>query len=213
MIGRSLKNLLSAVSCGVCSNRTANGRRKRALGRGADSTGGISVPDVTLARFVDKLRAATVCIRAGAQTLPLTSDKTTIARTITDPTCAWRAEAGPIADSDPAFDGILFTARSLAVYFKVSRELLEDSVNIEAALEASLLGALSVELDRVALEGTGTPPNREVIGTTNVGAVAVTAALASYDKILDGIYEILVDNAAMPTAMVMHPAPRVRWQS
>jgi HK97 family phage major capsid protein len=188
----------------VTGPRTAE--EKRALAEGADSTGGVSVPDVTLARFVDKLRAATVCIQAGAQVLPLTSDKNTIARTITDPTVAWRAEAGPIAESDPAFEGLVFVPRSLAVHFKVSRELLEDSVNIEQALEASLRGALSVELDRVALEGTGTPPEPKGISpTTNVGAVAVTAAITSYDKILDGIYEILVDNAAMPTAMVMHP--------
>lgn len=188
----------------VTGPRTAE--EKRALAEGADSTGGVSVPDITLARFIDKLRAATVCFQAGAQTLPLTSDKNTIARTITDPTCAWRAEAGPIAESDPAFEGLVFVPRSLAVYFKVSRELLEDSVNIEQALDASLRGALSVELDRVALEGTGTPPEPKGISpTTNVGAVAVTAALTSYDKILDGIYEILVDNAAMPTAMVGHP--------
>jgi HK97 family phage major capsid protein len=188
----------------VTGPRTAE--EKRALAEGADSTGGVSVPDLTLARFIDRLRAATVCFQAGAQTLPLTSDKNTIARTITDPTCAWRAEAGPIAESDPAFEGLVFVPRSLAVHFKVSRELLEDSVNIEQALEASLRGALSVELDRVALEGTGTPPEPKGISpTTNVGAVAVTAALTSYDKILDGIYEILVDNAAMPTSMVMHP--------
>ena len=132
---------------------------RASLAEGADATGGVSVPDITLARFVDKLRARTVCIRAGAQTLPLTSDKTTIARTATDPVCAWRSEAGPIAESDPAFEGIVFTARSLAVYFKAPREVLEDSVNIEAALEASLLGALSVELDESRLKGPAHRPS------------------------------------------------------
>lgn len=179
---------------------------RRALAEGADSTGGISVPDITLARFVDKLRAATVVVQAGAQTLPLTSDKATIARTITDPTCAWRAENAAIAESDPAFEGLVFVPRSLAVHFKISRELLEDSVNIEQALEASLTGALSVELDRVALEGTGTPPQPlGISGTTNVGAVAVTAAITSWDKFIDGLYELWVDNAGDPTGIVMHP--------
>jgi HK97 family phage major capsid protein len=179
---------------------------RASLAEGADATGGVSVPDITLARFIDKLRAATVCMRAGAQILPITSDKNTIARTTTDPACAWRAEAGPIAESDPAFDGVVFVPRSLAVYFKCSRELLEDSVNIEQALEASLRGALSVELDRVALEGTGTPPEPKGISpTTNVGAVAVGAAITDWDKFVDGLYELWVDNAGEPTGIMLHP--------
>lgn len=183
-----------------------NELERRALAEGADSTGGVSVPDITLSRFIDKLRADTVCIRAGAQTLPLTSDKTTIARTTTDPVVAWRAEAGPVAESDPAFDGLVFIPRSLAVYFKVSRELLEDSVNIDQALEASLRGALSLELDRAALEGSGTPPEpKGIVPTVGVGAVAVGAAITDYDKFIDALYELWVDNAADPTAIVMHP--------
>jgi HK97 family phage major capsid protein len=183
-----------------------NELERRALAEGADSTGGVSVPDITLSRFVDKLRAATVCIRAGAQTLPLTSDKTTIARTSTDPVCAWRSENAAVVESDPAFEGLVFTPRSLAVYFKVSRELIEDSVNIEQALEASLTGSLSVELDRVALQGSGTPPEpRGIQNTTGVGAVAVTAAITSWDKFILGLYELWIDSANDPTAIVMHP--------
>src|SRR5438046_2027392 len=44
----------------------------------------------------------------------------------------------------------ILVPRSLAVLVKVSRELIDDSVNIEQALEAALRGSLSVELDRVA---------------------------------------------------------------
>jgi HK97 family phage major capsid protein len=82
--------------------------------------------------------------------VPLTSDKTTIARTATDPVAAWRNEAGPVAESDPTFDGVVLEPKSLAVLFKAWCELIEDSVNIEAALEAALRGALAVELDRFA---------------------------------------------------------------
>lgn len=183
-----------------------NELERRALSEGSDSAGGVSVPDVTLARFIDKLRAQTVCIRAGAQTLPLTSDKVTIARTTTDPTVAWRAENAAVAESDPAFEGLVFVPQSLAVYFKVSRELLEDSVNIEQALEASLIGALSVELDRVALEGSGTAPEpKGIIASTGIGSVAVSAAITNWDKFIDGLYELWVDSAADPTGIVMHP--------
>ena len=113
---------------------------RRALAEGSDSTGGVSVPDVTLARFVDALRAAMVCIQAGAQTLALTSDKNTIARTASDPVAGWRDENEGVDESAPTFEGVVMEPKSLAVLVKVSRELIEDSLNIEQALEASLRG-------------------------------------------------------------------------
>lgn len=72
---------------------------RRALAEGTDSAGGYSVPDITLARFIDLLQAAQVVMRAGAQTVPLTSDRTTIARTASDPTIAWRNENAEITPS------------------------------------------------------------------------------------------------------------------
>ena len=42
-----------------------------------------------------KARANSVVMLAGARTVPLTSDKNTIAKVLTDPTPAWRLEAGP----------------------------------------------------------------------------------------------------------------------
>lgn len=179
---------------------------RRALAEGTDSAGGYSVPDIVLSRFIDKLRAATVTIRAGAQTVPLTSDKTTVARIATDPAAGWRSENAAVDIVDPTFEGVVLIPRSLACIVKVSRELVEDSVNIENMLEAAFLGGLSVELDRVALIGTGTPPEpRGISTTTGVGSVAAGGALTSWDKILDAVYEMLVDNAAMPTAMAMPP--------
>ena len=69
-----------------------------------------------------------------------------------------------------------------------------------------MTGALSLELDRVALEGSGTAPEpRGIANTTNVGAVAVGAAIIDYDKLVDGLYELWVDNSNDATAIVMHP--------
>jgi HK97 family phage major capsid protein len=101
------------------------------LAEGSDSTGGISVPDIVLARFVDKLRAAMVCIQAGAMTTPLVSDKTTLARTASDPVAGWRSENAAVDVSEPTFEGVVLIPRSLTVLVKVSRELVEDSLNIE----------------------------------------------------------------------------------
>lgn len=51
----------------------------------------------------DRLRAESVVVRAGARTIPLTSDNQSIAKLASDPTPAFRAEAGAISESDPTF--------------------------------------------------------------------------------------------------------------
>jgi HK97 family phage major capsid protein len=180
---------------------------RAALAEGADATGGISVPSLTLTQFIDTLRANVVCFKAGAQTVALESDSTTIARTATDPVAAWRAEAGTVAQSEPSFEGVVFTPRSLDVLIKASREVIEDSVNISQAIDAAITGAFAVEMDRVALIGSGTPPEpRGISTTTNVGAVASGGALADYDKLVDTFYEIMVDNAVRgPVSIALHP--------
>ena len=74
--------------------------------------------------------------------------------------------------------------------------VIEDSVNISSALEQSITGAMAVEVDRVCLVGIGHGAGAAGISnTTNVGTVAGGGALTSYDKILDAVNEILIDNA------------------
>lgn len=188
----------------VCGPR--NDLERRALAEGTDSAGGYTVPDIVTSAFIDRLRAAMVTQRAGARTVPLTSDKTTVARLATDPTVAWRLENAEITASDATFEGVVFVPRSLACLVRVSRELLEDSVNIDRMLERAFAESMAVEVDRVALIGTGTPPEpKGISATTNVGSVAGGGALTSWDKVLDAVYEVLVDNGPMPTSIVMPP--------
>lgn len=136
----------------------SNDMEKRALSEGTDSAGGYTVPDVLSARLIDHMRSASVVMKAGAQTIPLSSDVNYIAKLLTDPAPAWRAENAAIAESDPTFGRVTLTARSLGVIVKVSRELLEDTLNIGTALPNIIAVAMAAELDRVALLGSGTAP-------------------------------------------------------
>jgi HK97 family phage major capsid protein/HK97 family phage prohead protease len=186
-----------------------NELERRALSEGTDSAGGFSVPDILMAQWIDRLRNALVVVRAGAMTVPLTSDTVKIARLLADPTAAWRSENAAVAESEPTFEAVTFTPRSLDVFTKVSRELLEDSANISAMLEASLVRSFAVEVDRVCLYGTGTPPQpRGLRTTTGLGEVSQGtngAALSSYDPIIDTLNQLWVDNVTTPTAAVMAP--------
>lgn len=182
---------------------------RNALSEGTDSAGGYTVPKRLMGDLIDKLRAKTTVVQAGAITVPLDTQTTTIARIASDPAAGWRLENAAITESDPTFEAVTFTPRSLAVLVRVSRELLDDSMNIDQALTMAFAGAMAVEVDRVSLIGTGTAPEpRGIFNQTNVNSVSMGtngAQLSNYSKILDCLYEIQLDNSADPTAMVMHP--------
>lgn len=168
---------------------------KRALSEGTDSAGGFTVPDVLSARLIDRLRAASVLFRAGAQTVPLLTDTSYIAKLVNEPVPAWRAENASIVESDPTFGRVTFQARSLAVIVRLSRELLEDSLNIETALPNVLAIALAQEVDRAGLLGTGTAP--EPRGVSNFAGLT-TSGFAGGD--LENYLPLIRARTALRTA-------------
>jgi HK97 family phage major capsid protein len=183
---------------------------KNTLSEGTDSAGGFTVPAYLLGKMIDRLRAKSVAIRAGALTVPLETQKTSIARLATDPTVAWRLENAAVGGADPTFEKITFTAQSLACLIKLSREVMEDSLNIDAALQSALVNAMALEIDRVALFGSGTPP--EPLGVYNLGtglnSVSMGtngAQITNYDNLVSSVYELELDNNDTPSAFIMHP--------
>ncbi|MCJ9672912.1 MULTISPECIES: phage major capsid protein [unclassified Neorhizobium] len=145
---------------------------RRALSEGSDSAGGFTVPTELSAYLIDRLRRSSIVNQAGAVTVPLDSKDNIIAKLLTDPTPAWRAENGPVAVSDMTFGAVSFKPKSLAVLVKVSRELLEDSLNINTALPNVLAASLATELDRVAIFGSG--EGNEPRGVVNFEALTET---------------------------------------
>lgn len=183
-----------------------NDAERRALSEGTDSAGGYTVPDVLSAQLIDRLRAQSVLVQAGARTIPLTSDQNYIAKIATDPVPAWRAENAAIAESDPTFARVSLAPKSLAVLVKVSREVLEDSLNIEEALTRALTAAMALEVDRAGLFGSGS--GSEPQGLANMAGINETALdgeLASYAPLIAARTAVLTANAGEPTAFIMHP--------
>lgn len=183
-----------------------NDLEKRALAEGTDSAGGYTVPEILSARLIDRLRAASVVFRAGSQVVPLETDVSYVAKIASDPVPAWRLENTAVNESDPTFSRVTFTARSLATMVKVSRELLEDSLNIETALPDVLATALAQELDRVALLGSGVAP--EPRGVANFQALTANGfaggALTGYGSLIQARTALRTANSDV-TAYIMSP--------
>ena len=199
--GLSIGNFLKAAIAGASTDA-----ERRALVEGTDSAGGYTVPTSLSAQLIDALRAASMVVQAGARTVPLDTNSVAVAKLLTDPVPAWRSENGAVNESDPTFGQVLFEPKSLAVMTKISLELMQDSVNIATELPRILAAALALELDRVALLGSGSAPEpRGIANVSGIGTTALGGAFANYAPLLTARTGILTRNGGMPGAVIMNP--------
>jgi HK97 family phage major capsid protein len=203
----------NAVSVGDVIRARITGPRNeqevRALSEGVDSAGGFTVPTPLAHGFIDIMRAKTVVSRAGASTVPMDSETLAMARLVSDPEIEWRGENAPIVEGDPTFDRVTFTARTLAGMLRLSRELVEDSINVGAMIQNALAQSAANKLDEAALWGSGTGfTPRGVANTAGINTLSMGtngAAIADYDRLIDAVHQLQLANAGDPTAMIMHP--------
>jgi HK97 family phage major capsid protein len=177
---------------GLATARWDGAEHERALAEGTIGAGGALVPAPLSARVIDLARNRTVVFRAGAQTVPMTSQTLALARLTSEGTPAWKSENATITAADMVFDRVTFTARTLVRTILLSVELFEDAdPSSEDVIAQAFAGQMAVELDRVALLGTGTPPEpRGVLNQSGITSTAHGAAgtvISNYDWWLDAI--------------------------
>lgn len=200
---------------GVAGMKTTEGVQA-ALSVGTDATGGYAVPSFVMPGILEALVPASSLLTAGAGIIPLGEGARTFTTCAVDtiPTAAWRLESGAVAASEPTFRAVVAAPKSLAFYFKASRELLADATNMNAALTTAIAQAFAKELDRAGLRGTGTNPEpRGILNTSGIKSVtngANGAALAGYANFFSAAQELLNVNAPMPTAAIMSPRSLVK---
>lgn len=186
-----------------------NDFERKALEEGTTTAGGFTVPAPLATWYIDRLRARSVVVQAGARTVPMDSSTMAIARLDSDPAIGWREESAAVAEGDPTFGRVTLQARSIAGIVKVSRELVADTVNAAAMLENAFVRTMALELDRVAIWGSGTAPEpRGIANTVGINEVSMGtngAQLANYSKLIDAIYELHLDNVTEVTAGILHP--------
>ena len=208
---------MQAFLKGIAGLKTTEGVRA-ALAGGVDTSGGFAVPSRLAPSILDAMTAQSSVLTAGAGlTLIEPAQLFTTAAIDTVPSAAWRAEAGSIAESDPVFRAILAAPKSLAFYFKISRELLADATDISRALTTAIAQSFALALDAAALRGSGTAPTpRGLLNTAGVHAVtsgANGAALTNYGKLFEAVTAILSADHGMAGAAIMHPRSLVKLGS
>jgi HK97 family phage major capsid protein len=162
----------------------------------ASSALGAILPTPISNQIIDLARNQSTVIRAGAVTVPMTTATLKLARMTGDVTAAWYAEAGEISESDATLDSVTLTARKMACMVRINREILEDSdPGVDGIIRNSVAQAMALELDRVALVGTGTAPQpRGLQNVVGINTVTSVGTPADYGKFLDAIFECRLDN-------------------
>ena len=176
---------------------------------GSDTGGGYLLPSPVSERFVDLARSASVCMRAGAQTLAMDSSELSIARLTSDASPVWREELVAVTSSDVSFDKIVLRPKVVAAIIPVSIELLEDAANAASIIESSLQAQLGLKLDQAILSGrgasaepTGIRNHADVNAITSVGTPTNYSHLTSAIK---SIFEANFDRELRDVAWVTNP--------
>jgi HK97 family phage major capsid protein len=199
---------------GIATANWDGAEHERALSEATIGAGGALVPSPLSSRVIDLARNATRVFQAGAITVPMTSQTLALARLTSEGAPAWKTENAAITAADMVFDRVTFTARTLVRLITLSVELFEDAdPSSEDVIARSFAGQMAVELDRVALLGTGTAP--EPRGVLNQSGVTLTAhgangtAITNYDWWLDAIGAVRAAGTS-PTTISRRPAPARR---
>ena len=196
---------------GLVTGNWDGAEHERALSEGTSTAGGVLVPVPVANSVIDLARNRTRVFQAGAVTVPMSANTLKMPRLTNESSPAWRLENATITPQDLTFDSVTFTARSLARLIVVSRELFLDTTGdprVGDVIAHSFAAQIALELDRVALRGSGTPPEpKGVLNTSGITATTHGAAGSSptnYDWFLDAAGAVRAANFE-PTAHIVAP--------
>lgn len=136
------------------------------------TTGSALVPAVWLGDIIDRARAASVVMKAGAELVPMETKVVNIGRLTGDPTATFRAEGSTISASDPTFDNVTLTATTLSALVIGTFEWFQDAPNVDEVVSEAIAQAMASELDLNALMGG-------VIAGGEVGATGYNRTFAT----------------------------------
>lgn len=181
---------------------------KRDLVKGTASAGGYLVGTDTLgSNLIGLLRNQASVIRAGATVLGNLVGDVDIPKQTGSATAYWVAEGASLTESQPSFDRVRLSPKSVGAYVDISRKmLLQSSTDVEAFVRQDLASVLSLAIDYAALHGTGT--NNQPTGIANTTGVNIVeggtnGAAPTWEHIVKLETEVSVSNANTGTLAYM----------
>ena len=155
--------------------------------------------DLLAANFIDVLRNRLVVMSAGAVMLDGLVGDIAIPRKTSGMAGGWiSTEGGNAANSEPQFDQVTMTPKTVAGYADFTRNLLlQSSLAVEAMIRLDQLRGLATTIDLAALYGSGSSGQPTgVANTTGINAPTnFAAADPTFAEVVDMETQVSVDNA------------------
>lgn len=165
-------------------------------------------------QFIDVLRARLAVARAGARIVPGLVGNAALPRKTSGSTAGWIAtEGGNAAQSEPQFDQVTLTPKTVGAYGEYTRQLLKQSTpGVEGLLRSDLASAIATAIDVAALEGSGA--SGQPTGLRNAsGVLTSTIAVAgapTWVEIVEFMTDLDAANALAGNNLgwIVHPGVR-----
>jgi HK97 family phage major capsid protein len=208
--GRSIKGMVTGDWNGADAERMCV---SKTMAGGNDANGGFLLPSPLSTMVIDLARNQSVCLRAGALTIPMDSGTFDIARLTSDPTGYWKGENAAGTATDIGTGRFQLRAKTLMALVKSSVELIEDAPNAGALIQNAISQALALELDRAALRGAGVSEPLGIRHWSSLGSsfgAQYTGSIGSpnYDDFSNAAEDILSANGPEATALSVIYSPR-----
>ena len=157
--------------------------------------------DLLSGSFIDMLRNKMSVVGLGATMMNDLVGNIAIPRQTGGATSYWVAESGAVTESQPAFDQVTLSPSTVGAFSDVSRRLLlQSSMDVEAFIRSELATTLALEIDRAAINGSGSSNQPTgILNVSGIGAVAggTNGAAPDWADIVDLESAVSVDNADM----------------
>jgi HK97 family phage major capsid protein len=200
----SLGRMVRGIALGSWHGAEAE---RRTLSGSNDVLGGYLLPSPTSATVIDMARARSVCMAAGALTIPMETSSLVLAKVSQDPTAYWRPEGTAITESDLNFAATTLYAKTLGAVVKLNIELIEDAANVVGVVETAIASALALKLDYAALMGSGAGEPGGIYFADGVNVVSLGTdggSLSGFDKFSEACQAVVTANG-IPGAVVYGP--------
>lgn len=169
----------------------------RDLTYGTDSQGGHLVPE-NQGEFIDRLRAKSVVVEAGARTISAEGQLVLPKMATGANNVAFVAEGNAPTESALTFEQVSFSPKGLRGYVDISRILANNSSpDAEQIVRDDLVGTFAEKIDQVAIKGGASNEPTGVIGNSDVPVVAIgtNGGAVTYAKLID-MHKSVMDNNA-----------------
>ena len=168
------------------------------IASGSTKAGYTVATDLLAQSFIDVLRNRMILPSLGATFLTGLQGNVAIPRKTAASTAYWVAENVAPTEGAITFDQVTLSPTTLAAYVDYSRRLMiQSSLDVESLVRNDLATSIAVELDRVALVGTGTNVPTGVLYQSGIGTYAfgTNGGAPSWAMVVNLVSEVAIDNA------------------